>query len=273
AISFGPSKVELQVQINTQVTAISHLKQKIQNLRVHNEQYIVLKGEKELLENKVKMLNAKVELFLTPGTEQFQFLLDKITQLQQRDETHELILQNLVRYSIRKKTRFWHCKSEKGKNDGHLGPVGYTQSTSEIYHEDEALIVGDDTMDIPWITCSQINIEPVTNWVDNYGKQLEHLQPSHMKQQPGALRMDEKSCGSTRKMSRPPLPPIPANAWDSATSTDSSWEIRKMARLNCMGPTYKKTIDRSSTDNVNWENIYELLNPELRPLPPDNTCQ
>ncbi|KAK0166021.1 hypothetical protein PV328_004480 [Microctonus aethiopoides] len=176
----------------------------------------------------------------------------------------------------------------------HLEPLEYPQSTSEIYHEDEALIDDDDTMDITWNTSSQINSEPVTNWVDNCGKQLEHSQPSQRKQQPGALNMDEKSCGSTREMSRPPLPPIPAartknlasndnfqplhidcdpNAWDLATSTDSSWEIQNMAGLDVMGPKNKKTIDRSSTNNDHLENVYRLLDAELRPLTPDNTCQ
>ncbi|KAK0166014.1 hypothetical protein PV328_004474 [Microctonus aethiopoides] len=65
-IKFEDSKAELQVQINTQVATISHLKQTIEKLQ---ELVIVLKAEKEHLENEVKMLNEKVKYPVTSGTE------------------------------------------------------------------------------------------------------------------------------------------------------------------------------------------------------------
>ncbi|KAK0166065.1 hypothetical protein PV328_004516 [Microctonus aethiopoides] len=117
SIKFGDSKVvKLQGQINTQVAVISHLKQQIEKLRDYKEQVIVLKVEREHLENKVKMLNEKVKYLVTPGTEQLQLLQDKITQLQQRHETREMTLQNLVRDLLRNKTQCRDCKGEKGKN-------------------------------------------------------------------------------------------------------------------------------------------------------------
>ncbi|KAK0072676.1 hypothetical protein PV326_014207, partial [Microctonus aethiopoides] len=61
-IKFEDSKAELQVRINTQVAKISHLKQTIEKLQ---ELVIVLKAEKEHLENEVKMLNEKVKYPVT----------------------------------------------------------------------------------------------------------------------------------------------------------------------------------------------------------------
>ncbi|KAK0073683.1 hypothetical protein PV325_009366 [Microctonus aethiopoides] len=115
-VKFGNSKKELEGQINTQIASISHLKQKIENLRDYEEEVIVLKAEKEHLENKVKMLNEKVKCLVTPGTEQLQLLLDKITLLQQRHETHEMTLQNLVRDLIRKETQCRDSEDEMEKN-------------------------------------------------------------------------------------------------------------------------------------------------------------
>ncbi|KAK0084914.1 hypothetical protein PV326_006093 [Microctonus aethiopoides] len=115
-VKFGNSKKELEGQINTQIASISHLKQKIENLRDYGEEVIVLKAEKEHLENKVKMLNEKVKCLVTPGTEQLQLLQDKITLLQQRHETHEMTLQNLVRDLIRKETQCQDSEDEMGKN-------------------------------------------------------------------------------------------------------------------------------------------------------------
>ncbi|XP_034936730.1 mitogen-activated protein kinase kinase kinase 7-like [Chelonus insularis] len=61
------------------------------------------------------------------------------------------------------------------------------------------------------------------------------------------------------------------NAWDHATSSDSSWELQNNPGLDKMGPKNKK-IDRSS-NNDNLDDVYRLLDADLRPLTPDNTCQ
>ncbi|KAK0076053.1 hypothetical protein PV325_005952 [Microctonus aethiopoides] len=125
SIKFGDSKVvKLQGQINTQVAVISHLKQQIEKLRDYKEQVIVLKVEREHLENKVKMLNEKVKYLVTPGTEQLQLLQDKITQLQQRHETREMTLQNLVRDLLRNKTQCRDCKDQEWPKVVHLVPSG-----------------------------------------------------------------------------------------------------------------------------------------------------
>ncbi|KAK0166011.1 hypothetical protein PV328_004471 [Microctonus aethiopoides] len=50
------------------------------------------------------------------GTEQLQLLQDKITLLQQRHETHEMTLQNLVRDLIRKETQCRDSEDEMEKN-------------------------------------------------------------------------------------------------------------------------------------------------------------
>lgn len=45
---------------------ISHLKQQIEKLRDFKEQVVVLKAERDHLENKVKTLNEKVKYLSTP---------------------------------------------------------------------------------------------------------------------------------------------------------------------------------------------------------------
>ncbi|XP_046750010.1 centrosomal protein of 162 kDa isoform X1 [Diprion similis] len=117
SVKFGESKVvKLQGQINTQMAIISHLKQQIEKLRDYKEQVIVLKTERDHLENKVKTLSEKVQYLSTPGTEQLQLLQDKITILQQRHESREMTLQTLVRDLLRTRTQCRDCKGEKGKN-------------------------------------------------------------------------------------------------------------------------------------------------------------
>ncbi|XP_076293003.1 uncharacterized protein LOC143215099 isoform X2 [Lasioglossum baleicum] len=113
SVKIGDSEVS---QINTQVAVISHLKQQIEKLRDYKEQVVVLKAEREHLENKVKTLNEKVKYLSTPGTEQLQLLQDKITILQQRHESREMTLQGLVRDLLRNRTQCKDCKNEKGKN-------------------------------------------------------------------------------------------------------------------------------------------------------------
>ncbi|KAI4496821.1 hypothetical protein M0804_000631 [Polistes exclamans] len=117
SVKFGDSKVvKLQGQVNSQVAVITHLKEQIDKLRDYKEQVVVLKAEREHLENKVKTLNEKVKYLSTPGTEQLQLLQDKITILQQRHESREMTLQSLVRNLLRNRTQCKDCKNEKGKN-------------------------------------------------------------------------------------------------------------------------------------------------------------
>ncbi|XP_015172195.1 PREDICTED: centrosomal protein of 162 kDa-like isoform X2 [Polistes dominula] len=117
SVKFGDSKVvKLQGQVNSQVAVISHLKEQIDKLRDYKEQVVVLKAEREHLENKVKTLNEKVKYLSTPETEQLQLLQDKITILQQRHESREMTLQSLVRNLLRNRTQCKDCKNEKGKN-------------------------------------------------------------------------------------------------------------------------------------------------------------
>ncbi|XP_076241709.1 uncharacterized protein LOC143183845 isoform X2 [Calliopsis andreniformis] len=113
SVKFGDSKVG---QINTQIAVISHLKQQIEKLRDFKEQVVVLKAERDHLENRVKTLNEKVKYLSTPGTEQLQLLQDKITILQQRHESREMTLQTMVRDLLRNRTQCKDCKNEKGKN-------------------------------------------------------------------------------------------------------------------------------------------------------------
>ncbi|XP_015595655.1 mitogen-activated protein kinase kinase kinase 7 isoform X2 [Cephus cinctus] len=58
------------------------------------------------------------------------------------------------------------------------------------------------------------------------------------------------------------------NAWEFG-STNSSWEIRNMAGLDKMVP---KTNKGSSTTSEDLDNVYRLLDAELRPITPDYTC-
>lgn len=114
---FGDSKVvKLQGQISNQGAVIGRLKEQIEELKDYKEQVLVLKVEREHLENKVKVLNEKVKYLSTPGTEQLQLLQEKITILQQRHESREMTLQNLVRELLRSKTQCRDCRGEKGKN-------------------------------------------------------------------------------------------------------------------------------------------------------------
>ncbi|XP_071553245.1 uncharacterized protein [Temnothorax nylanderi] len=118
SVKIGDSKVvKLQGQINTQGAIISHLKEQVEKFRDYKEQVIMLKAEREHLENKVKTLTEKVKYLSTPGTEQLQLLQDKITILQQRHESREMTLQTLIRDLLRNRTQCRDCsKNEKGKN-------------------------------------------------------------------------------------------------------------------------------------------------------------
>ncbi|XP_018350745.1 PREDICTED: centrosomal protein of 162 kDa isoform X2 [Trachymyrmex septentrionalis] len=113
SVKIGDSKAG---QINTQGAIISNLKEQVEKFRDYKEQVIMLKAEREHLENKVKTLTEKVKYLSTPGTEQLQLLQDKITILQQRHESREMTLQTLIRNLLRNRTQCKDCKNEKGKN-------------------------------------------------------------------------------------------------------------------------------------------------------------
>ncbi|XP_014472222.1 PREDICTED: centrosomal protein of 162 kDa-like isoform X2 [Dinoponera quadriceps] len=62
SVKFGDSKVvKLQGQINSQGAIISQLKEQVDKFRDYKEQVVVLKAEREHLENKVKTLTEKVK--------------------------------------------------------------------------------------------------------------------------------------------------------------------------------------------------------------------
>lgn len=58
-------------QINTQGAIISRLKEQIEKFRDYKEQVVVLKAEREHLENKVKTLTEQVKYLTTPVCEKY----------------------------------------------------------------------------------------------------------------------------------------------------------------------------------------------------------
>ncbi|XP_011861676.1 PREDICTED: centrosomal protein of 162 kDa isoform X2 [Vollenhovia emeryi] len=112
SVKIGDSKAD---QINAQGAIISHLKEQMEKFRDYKEQVVMLKAEREHLENRVRTLTEKVKYLSTPGTEQLQLLQDKITILQQRHESREMTLQTLIRDLLRNRTQCKDCKNEKGK--------------------------------------------------------------------------------------------------------------------------------------------------------------
>ncbi|KAF7995638.1 hypothetical protein HCN44_006745 [Aphidius gifuensis] len=113
---FDSNIIKLQGQINTQASIISHLKGQIEKLRDYKEQVVVLKVEREHLENKIKILSEKNKYLTTPETQQLQYLQDKILILQQRHENREKTLQNLIRDLLRNKKQCNDCKDDNDKN-------------------------------------------------------------------------------------------------------------------------------------------------------------
>ncbi|XP_046813922.1 mitogen-activated protein kinase kinase kinase 7-like [Vespa crabro] len=63
------------------------------------------------------------------------------------------------------------------------------------------------------------------------------------------------------------------DAWELSNFSDSSWEIRNMAGLDKMVQKTKKTIRGTSTTSEDLDNVYRLLDADLRPLTPDHTCE
>ncbi|KAK2583474.1 hypothetical protein KPH14_009442 [Odynerus spinipes] len=75
------------------------------------------------------------------------------------------------------------------------------------------------------------------------------------------------------------------DAWELSNFSDSSWEIRNMAGLDKMVQKTKKTVRgtdtlkrcwvllRTSTTSEDLDNVYRLLDADLRPLTPDHTCE
>ncbi|XP_012540305.1 mitogen-activated protein kinase kinase kinase 7 [Monomorium pharaonis] len=64
------------------------------------------------------------------------------------------------------------------------------------------------------------------------------------------------------------------NAWDLPSSSDTSWEIpNNMAGLDKVVQKTKKNNQSSSTTSEDLGNVCRLLDADLRPLTPDDTCE
>ncbi|XP_029170810.1 mitogen-activated protein kinase kinase kinase 7-like [Nylanderia fulva] len=64
------------------------------------------------------------------------------------------------------------------------------------------------------------------------------------------------------------------HAWDLPSSSDTSWEIpNNMAGLDKVVQKTKKNIQSSSTTSEDLGNVCRLLDADLRPLTPDDTCK
>ncbi|XP_015191655.1 PREDICTED: mitogen-activated protein kinase kinase kinase 7-like [Polistes dominula] len=63
------------------------------------------------------------------------------------------------------------------------------------------------------------------------------------------------------------------DAWELSNFSDSSWEIHNMAGLDKMVQKTKKTVRGTSTTSEDLDNVYRLLDADLRPLTPDHTCE
>ncbi|XP_012253187.2 mitogen-activated protein kinase kinase kinase 7-like isoform X2 [Athalia rosae] len=181
---------------------------------------------------------------------------------------------------------------------GRLDPVEYTLS-SEVDEDDGC----DDTLDMPSTLDSQVN-GSVSNGTNQTPTPMDsqimsEIQFSHpdvdsLESQNNPRPTSQISGKTEVTPQRPPrgIPvvqrnrPLPvsnyhsvplqvecdSNAWEMS-SNDSSWEIRNMAGLDKMVPKTNKTAQGSSTTSEDLENIYRLLDAELRPLTPDYTCQ
>ncbi|KAL6267587.1 hypothetical protein P5V15_000661 [Pogonomyrmex californicus] len=65
-----------------------------------------------------------------------------------------------------------------------------------------------------------------------------------------------------------------SNAWDLPSSSDTSWEIpNNMAGLDKVVHKTKKNNQSSSTTSEDLGNVCRLLDADLRPLTPDDTCK
>jgi len=63
------------------------------------------------------------------------------------------------------------------------------------------------------------------------------------------------------------------DAWTSGDSSESPYEIRNMAGLDKMLPKNKKTPLYNNTPGHDLDDVYRLLDADLRPVTPDLTCQ
>ncbi|XP_012229560.1 mitogen-activated protein kinase kinase kinase 7-like [Linepithema humile] len=64
------------------------------------------------------------------------------------------------------------------------------------------------------------------------------------------------------------------HAWDLPSSSDTSWEIpNNMAGLDKVVQKTKKNVQSSSTTSEDLGNVCRLLDADLRPLTPDDTCK
>ncbi|XP_053598761.1 mitogen-activated protein kinase kinase kinase 7 [Microplitis demolitor] len=167
---------------------------------------------------------------------------------------------------------------------GHLEPVEYSMSDDyeENYGNDDE--IDQDTIDVSWdMSSSQINGDSI-NGINNDNK-IDLLSQS---QQSKTIQNSQDFRDSNVSHNLSPIKSINSNnnrdsndgfqplhvecdpsAWDLATGTDSSWELQNTAGFDKMG---KKKTNRSN-NNDNFDDICGLLEADLRPLTPDNTCQ
>ncbi|KAG8039543.1 hypothetical protein G9C98_008186 [Cotesia typhae] len=167
---------------------------------------------------------------------------------------------------------------------GHLEPVEYSMSEDyEENYDDNDDEINQDTIDVSWdMSSSQINGYPV-NGINN-----DKIDLLNQPQQLNTIQNSQEFRDSNVNHNFPQMKPTSnnnnrdsinrfqplhvecdPNAWDLATGTDSSWELQNTAGFDRMGP---KKHNRSN-NNDNLDDICGLLEADLRPLTPDNTCQ
>ncbi|XP_011297479.1 mitogen-activated protein kinase kinase kinase 7 [Fopius arisanus] len=170
---------------------------------------------------------------------------------------------------------------------GELEPVEYIRSASEDFEEMDN---EDDTIDMTWNESSQVDRTPRDDNQETLaGKSNNEL---GKRENPEFV---EEIDNATPRMTRPPGAPVRSGgiasmegqghqplhidcdpgAWELQSSTDASWELQNMAGLDKMGLKVKKNseqIPESSTSADDLDDVYRVLDADLRPLTPDNSC-
>ncbi|XP_015114804.1 mitogen-activated protein kinase kinase kinase 7 [Diachasma alloeum] len=178
---------------------------------------------------------------------------------------------------------------------GELEPVEYMRSMSEEFEED--MSNEDDTIDMTWNESSQLdrdtNIPGDENVHETLGGESKdesgkrESYSSDFRESPRVFANDEELEGSTvRVTSRPPVAPARSGGLSRMEGQGfkplhidcdpGSWELQNMAGLDRMGLKAKKNnekIPESSASADDLEDVYHVLDTELRPLTPDNSCQ
>ncbi|XP_044002104.1 mitogen-activated protein kinase kinase kinase 7-like [Aphidius gifuensis] len=185
-----------------------------------------------------------------------------------------------------------------------LEPVEYTPSSSiNVEYINDNNETNDDTINITWDTSnSQFNGDNSASYNQFNQNQLDISESiKNLQSNITMISTGEQQTRQDNKIntSRPPLPPMASStklstissincnnfqplhvecdptSWDLATSSDTSWELGSTAGLDKMRPKSKKSISKSSdssnTDQL--DEVYRLLDADLRPLEPDVTCQ